>query len=651
MAIPSERSTLSTVDEQRGTALTEALGATPAPAARATTRKKASKRLAAAERREAPQLIPTDVVPLSWGQRLSIVDALVHIIDGLYVHLPLKRAQYGFDPIRALAQLRQQIPNLNDLQFHRALTGLMNRLRDAHTQYSGPLTIAGAVARLPFLVEMWGPPDARQFVVSKVSDRRLVDDSNFVAGVRLQWWNGVPFDRAVDLHADSETGGRPDARYARALDSLTFRSLEYSPPPDEHWVDVGYFDKAGKARIVRFQWRVVFPNRAPTASRRRGARLKRGIDPASEAIRRAKKLMFSSRMWTEERVSNRARRSLIERYQDFLSSRTVRTQSGSYGYLRIWSFDVDDDDEFLDAVIAHLRKLPNRGMIVDIRDNPGGFIWAAERMLQLFTPRDVTPTKFALRATPMTAQLAAARFNQEEFGPWADSLAQAAATGEPYSVHLPITTIEQCNDRWQHYSGPVVVVVDANTYSSGDLFAAGIVDNQIGPLVCIGEATGAGGANVWTSGDVADALRAADLELPELANGANFNVAVRRAVRSGDADGVLIEDVGIPGQPYFMTADDIFRSNCDLIEHCGELLAAQPRSAMDVKRVKNTLAITTNGLEQVDVYADGHPVGPTIAVRAKQRKRVALPANSEEVEIIGFADNTVRQRRRLRQEG
>ena len=35
-------------------------------------------------------------------------------------------------------------------------------------------------------------------------------------------------------------------------------------------------------------------------------------------------------------------------------------------------------------------------------------------------------------------------------------------------------------------------------------------------------------------------------------------MAVRRAVRSGDADGTLIEDAGIPGQPYAMTRDDIF---------------------------------------------------------------------------------------------
>ena len=54
------------------------------------------------------------------------------------------------------------------------------------------------------------------------------------------------------------------------------------------------------------------------------------------------------------------------------------------------------------------RGLPDRGLIIDLRDNPGGFIWAAERMLQLFTPSQVTPTKFALRATPLTTEMAAA---------------------------------------------------------------------------------------------------------------------------------------------------------------------------------------------------------------------------------------------------
>src|SRR4051794_28811605 len=100
---------------------------------------------------------PATVAQLTWGERLDILDAWALVLDGVYAHLPLKRALYGFDPVRAVAHLRSQATGLTDIEFHRELTSLINRLRDAHTQYSGPHSIAGAVATLPFLVESWGP--------------------------------------------------------------------------------------------------------------------------------------------------------------------------------------------------------------------------------------------------------------------------------------------------------------------------------------------------------------------------------------------------------------------------------------------------------------------------------------------------------------
>ena len=82
--------------------------------------------------------------PLTWGERLDIIDALSQVLDGVYAHLPLKRSLYGFDVLRALEHLRQELPTLTDLQFHRELTLLVNRLRDAHTQYKGAWTAPGA---------------------------------------------------------------------------------------------------------------------------------------------------------------------------------------------------------------------------------------------------------------------------------------------------------------------------------------------------------------------------------------------------------------------------------------------------------------------------------------------------------------------------
>jgi peptidase S41-like protein len=618
----SKNTKSSTLEHQRGTALTDAL-----------------------------RPLQSRLAKLTWGERLDILDAWSQVLDGAYAHLPLKRALYGFDPIRAIEHLREQVPALTDIQFHRELILLINRLRDAHTQYSGPHSIQNAVATLPFLVEAYGLSDKCHYVVSKVSDKRLVGDPHFEPRVTLNWWNGVPFDRAVDLHADSETGGRPDARRARALESLTFRSLEYGPPPDEYWVDIGYTDLKKKDREVRLPWRVVLPSRAPTAGRGGAMRSRRAINPAAEAVRRAKKLLFNPALWEEERANVPAVHShahrLAERYKDFLTARTESTRHGKFGYLRIWSFDVDSDTEFIEAAKELLDGLPDTGLIIDLRDNPGGFIWAAERMLQLFTPNQISPTKFALRSTPLTRAMAGARFNDSELGPWKSSLESAPATGEPYSTHLPITTVEQCNDLGQFYGGPVVAVVDANTYSAGDLFTAGIADNGIGPIICIGEATGAGGANVWTSDDLSAAMQPAGVPLPLLAHGANFTMALRRAVRNGDADGVLIEDSGIAGQPYSMTNRDIFKGNKDLIEHCASILASMPVTRLEVTRHNGLLTINTAGLDHIDVFVDGHPACPGRMVTGDREIRLQVPDHCDEVEVVGFAGREIKQRRRL----
>jgi hypothetical protein len=615
----------------------------PRPGARKPSRH--AKRARAAK---LSRLVPVVPQPLTWGERLDILDTLSHVLDGVYAHLPLKRSLYGFDILRVLEQLRQQVPTLTDLAFHRELTLAMNRLRDAHTQYVGPWRVFDdePVATLPFLVEVYGPVDSPTYIVSKV-DRRSVKDAHFVKRVQITHWNGVPFDRAVDLYAEVETGGRPDSRRARALESLTFRSLEYAPPPNEEWVVIAYKDLKGKAREVRFTWQGLDPQRAPTASRTLGSRSRRAINAAAEAVRRAKKFRFNHALWRAERTIRGRRAASADAFADFVTARTVRTQHGRFGYLRLWSFDVEDDEAFIQATIKLLRKLPDRGVILDLRDNPGGFIWAAERLLQIFTPNAVTPTKFGLRATSLTAEMARAPFNQAELAPWAESLFAAEQNGEPYSSHLPITSVEQCNDLGQHYGGPVVVVVDANTYSSGDLFTAGIVDNRIGPVLCIGTATGAGGANVWDSDDLRVALKAAGHPMPRLPEGVGFTMAVRRAVRTGDAEGSLIEDAGVAGQPYEFTERDLLQNNHDLIERCGELLAQQPWTRLNVRHRGHTLTVETVGLDQIDVYADGHPTGPPVPIPSDGRRRLTVPKSARSVELAGFKDGVVQQRRRI----
>jgi hypothetical protein len=355
--------------------------------------------------------------------------------------------------------------------------------------------------------------------------------------------------------------------------------LDYGPPPDEHWVILGNRTKRGRKAEIRLPWRLLTPGKAATAlepgSR---AALKHASDLSAEAVRRAKKLVFAPDLWASDHqrrnpseISDKVEVGewLDTPMQDALAARLL---SRKVGYLRIWSFDVDDDDAFVAELIRLLGILPQTGLIVDLRANPGGLIWAAERALQLFTDVTIQPTRFSLIATPLTRQMAQSPFNRLELEAWSQSLQDAVSTGELYAQPLPLTDPSWCNDQGRKYPGPSVAVVDANTYSSGDLFAAGWVDHGIGPLVSVGQATGAGGTNVWTSAQLRDALSGTDHQQPRMRAGTGFTMAFRRAIRSAAGDGIPIEDLGVPGIPYEMTKDDLMKGNKDLLASCTSLL-------------------------------------------------------------------------------
>ena len=168
----------------------------------------------------------------------------------------------------------------------------------------GSSALRGYVAALPFLVEAYGPPEDPHFMVTKVAADLPTVDPSFVPGVVIEWWNGMPMARAVEIYADRETGGRQDSRRARALETLTFRALDYGPPPDEHRVELGYRTARGSRRELRLPWRVLEPRQAATAVRAGSrAALKVAADPAAEAVRRAKKLLYAPDAWATEPVA------------------------------------------------------------------------------------------------------------------------------------------------------------------------------------------------------------------------------------------------------------------------------------------------------------------------------------------------------------
>lgn len=180
---------------------------------------------------------------LSSADRQILVEQALILLEMFYVHMPLKRAMHAIEPIQRLRLLKYRLAQtsekqkMSEVSFHNEMTRIFTSLRDLHANYEMPLPYADKVAFLPFHIEEYFEGEQRKYIVSRFS--RLVpkfDHPTFKPGVEVQYWNGVPIEREVELNADRQAGSNIDARHAQGLDSLTFRPMVVSSPPDEEWV-------------------------------------------------------------------------------------------------------------------------------------------------------------------------------------------------------------------------------------------------------------------------------------------------------------------------------------------------------------------------------------------------------------------------------
>jgi hypothetical protein len=194
--------------------------------------------------------------PLEIFQCLALVSEAIRVLEGLYVHLPVKRSMYGVDPVRRLQLLRlrlqrydeqrseakEQLPPSDDMWFHREMTDALTSVRDLHTLYLLPAPFNTAVALVPFQIEDCVDGGQLKYLISNVIERLpwFTPPDDFQMGVEVTHWNGIPIARAVELAGVRNAGSNVDARLARGLARMTIRPLAKAVPPDEEWVTLHY---------------------------------------------------------------------------------------------------------------------------------------------------------------------------------------------------------------------------------------------------------------------------------------------------------------------------------------------------------------------------------------------------------------------------
>src|SRR3712207_2613490 len=537
---------------------------------------------------------------LTLAERMTIVGQALLMLEGNYVHLPLKSAMHAVNPVQRLRLLRARLLRQTDAtmdperSFHQEMSAIFHSVRDLHTNYLLPQPFAGMIAYLPFQVEKCADGDRTTYIVTRLA--KGFATPTFVVGVEITHWNGMPIERAVAVNAGRFAGSNTAARLARGVDSLTVRSLRLHLPPDEEWVTVSYVDRDGVRRELREPW-LVAPNAPAMADAEvlTTAAASMGLDLHADETGRARALLFAPRA-VEQSLGNEA----VELSADpaavgadvpssmplVFRARSVQTASGVFGHLRIFTFNVPDPAAFVAEFVRLVELLPQDGLILDVRGNGGGHILASEFTLQTLTPRRITPEPVQFVCTPLNLEICRRHkdnpTNQIDLGPWFPSMDQSVETGSIYSSAFPISPEDGANNVGQKYSGPVVLVTDARCYSATDIFSAGFQDHEIGPVLGVDDSTGAGGANVWTHG-LLKALRdvPADPDSPykPLPKQADMRVSIRRTLRVGALAGTPVEDLGVrPTVRHELNRRDVLEGNVDLMDAAGALLAGRPRS-------------------------------------------------------------------------
>jgi len=601
---------------------------------------------------------------LTYAERMVLVEQALVLLEGNYVHLSLKTAMHAVNPVQRLrllrARLLRQTQDTMDPErlFHMEMSGIFHSVRDLHTNYLLPAPFAGMIAYLPFQVERCVDGGVEKYLVTRVASGMSAPP--FGIGVQITHWNGIPIARAVAVNADRFAGSNLAARLARGVDSLTLRSLRIHLAPDEEWVTVTYLDAEGVRRELREPW-LVGPN-APALTDAQGvttAAASIGVDLHADETARARALLFVPHV-VQQTFGNlavdtsagpaAAGADVPSTMPLVFRARSVVTASGTFGHLRIFTFSVQEPADFVAEFVRLVELLPQEGLILDVRGNGGGNIFASEFTLQTMTPRRIAPEPVQFTCTPLNLEICRRHKDNPthkiDLGAWFPSMDQAVETGAVYSSAFPITPEDGANAIGQRYFGPVVLVTDARCYSATDIFAAGFQDHEIGPVLGVDDNTGAGGANVWTHG-LLKALRnlPPDPESPyaALPRQADMRVAIRRTVRVGKLAGTPVEDLGVRSDHrHDMTRRDVLENNVDLLDAAGALLAGLPvrRLRVSPSRADDgalTLELTTGGLDRVDVYVDGRPRGSSDVTDGDTTLTVPDVPSTATLQVQGFA--------------
>ena len=586
--------------------------------------------------------------PLSSGEKEIILNSAAFLIQNMYPHLPFKQRLFKFArPLEALEEARQAT---TEADFHAAAIVGISNLVDAHTLYGLPQPYRGAAAFLPFELKVYRDRDRLpHFVVTRMMKTR--DTFPFSVGAEITRWGDVSADAYIENSQGRIPGGNAFSRIARGTLLATIRPLRFCQPPQERIANIQYIPAGGgEPAEIGLRWGVAtWLNDTAGSSRDafsinvltecaramnsmlvRRQEIRPELNPHASAPPSPMQVSELPEVFAFQYTRGIARLGLP--HPDRL--RSAAMPNARFGYIRIKQFA--RAKTLPEAFVAEFRRILEQvmnqeapdGLSIDIRGNPGGAIGVAESLLQMLTDAAIVPVNFHVANTPVLQDFlrslkkrdsglkgdAIVRAIQvaKDLKPWIDDVENFDPNSLLSPGH-PLTDPQAANAIGQIYRGKCALLVDALSYSSADIFAAGFQDHNIGPVIGTDRNTGGGGANVWTQDDIA--LHLADHpQFPDvtlLPREATLSLAIRRCTRVGNQAGIPIEDLGVTADLYFAagSGEERINGSQSVVQFACDHLTKPRKCGIAIRRAirvddRIEIEIETSNLDFVLPYID-----------------------------------------------
>ena len=534
-------------------------------------------------------------------QRQLVAEQAQILLRDLYVHRYEKIAYYGddVDPVPRVAEVVANARTMNDADFHLTLQNIFSSTRDLHTNYYFPNPYACNESFLPFDFAELRSHEGPKLVVAQTYPRLASLEpalASLQIGDRLVSYNGQSAEDALDALVVEGSGANVDGGRRRAMQAMTYLYHLLQPIPAEDSVHLVLRHTDGTEYAVDMPW-LSYSWCAPsqTASAAVASRPVAGdaVDVYQQAFQKRADLAARTIGALALKPSN----------EPILSYGTVSQDGKDYGYLYLTSFEpqvlsvsgtVDEIARLLKGELAGTA-----GLIIDVRDNGGGYINLADEMLQLFSPRHVDTIQFRLKNSALNAFM---------FDTWADPtdpftalIDSARKTNRRYTGTAPITDDQSANHLSQAYFAPVAVLTNSACYSSCDMFTAGMQDNGLATIWGEDHRTGAGGANVVALSEFTQSFAPGVGPFRALPGAQDMRVAWRDAIRAGKNEGRVLEDYGV-------SADRSAARTLDDVLHAGATQIHRIASDLSRKAGEHTSRVSFSDGGAYLVIATGQPI-------------------------------------------